>query len=130
MALRTKFLGLIPHLLGTETIYVELSEMLFLERHECIYIMSIKKFNKAVENYKSHSVIQNLCEMRGAVIFLLRPKTTKKSKMGRNHKTVHTTARYFQSNKNINLSQKLIQFHYMQRPHNLTYQFLRENKQF
>ena len=37
-ALRTKFLGLIPHLLGTETIYIELSEMLLLERHKCICI--------------------------------------------------------------------------------------------
>ena len=57
--------------------------------------MRIKKFNKAVEN--SGSVIQNLYEMRGAVIFLLRPQTREKSRMGRNHKVVHKIARFFQS---------------------------------
>ena len=36
--------------------------------------MSIKMFNKAVEKYKSYSVIQNLYEMRGAVIFYSTPE--------------------------------------------------------
>lgn len=59
--------------------------------------MSIKKFNKAIENYKSHSVIQNLYETRGAVNFLLFPKTKEKSRTGRNHMAVHKITRYIQS---------------------------------
>lgn len=68
--------------------------------------------------------------MRGAVIFYSAPKLRRDLDMGRNHMTVHTITRYFQSKIYIYLSQKLIQFRHIKQPNNLTYQFSQENKPF
>ena len=88
--------------------------------------MSIEKFNQAVENYKSHSVVQNLQEMRGAVNFYSAPKLRRDLDRGRNHMTVHTITRYFQSKIYISVSQ----FRHIKQPNILTYQFSQENKPF
>lgn len=59
--------------------------------------MNIKKFNKTVEMYKTHSVIQNLYKTRGAVNFYFAPKLRRDLDMDRIHMTVYTIRRYFQS---------------------------------